>query len=403
MTRRTIRPAVLLAATAALLASAALAGGFGEPGREAARQPGVRGFVATDFDYAYGSDDQATDCPDGLTLGPVDSALALLPPEQRAKAAPANELFAQLAFLTPGVPAKDIPLTHNACTHPAEFPAFTGHRVVEHSGKAQGLDLDGSDGSSVPAGTCAHADFTGADGRRTVDNQLWRAIGCTRGFRKAGDPERNGLAHIRLGGSLVLVEIRGLDDDRNDPEVEVGLYRGGDRAALDANGGVAVGDSLHVDANPKYQARLKGRVENGVLSTDPGRVVLTWDAPFEPPNDLVIEGARLRVELLPDGRAKGVLAGYFPVEAFYRSNIRSMTLPGSLTEGFTCPGMLDTLRRLADGLADPATGKCTAISGAMQIELQPAFVVQDAQTAAGPADAAEGGLMGRLWRKVTGS
>ena len=43
--------------------------------------------------------------------------------------------------------------------------------------------------------------------------------------------------------------------------------------------------------------------------------------------------------------------------------------------GMDCPGYHAALRLLADGMPDPQTGKCTAISVAHHVAAIPAFVV----------------------------
>lgn len=48
---------------------------------------------------------------------------------------------------------------------------------------------------------------------------------------------------------------------------------------------------------------------------------------------------------------------------------------GSATvAGIDCAQQLATARKFADGLRDPKTGKCTAVSSAAQIRAIPAFV-----------------------------
>jgi hypothetical protein len=121
--------------------------------------------------------------------------------------------------------------------------------------------------------------------------------------------------------------------------------------------------------------------------------------------------ARLRATLSEDGKLAGYLAGYSPVDAMYdvafgyRSAVKSgQPAPLSLRSrsangaaavlGYTCHGAYHALQQLADGRADPATGRYTAISTQYRIEALPAFVVDAADTASveqQPAIAAKGG------------
>jgi hypothetical protein len=43
--------------------------------------------------------------------------------------------------------------------------------------------------------------------------------------------------------------------------------------------------------------------------------------------------------------------------------------------GVDCPTFSQAVHRYADGYPDPATGKCTAISTAFDIEAVPAFII----------------------------
>jgi hypothetical protein len=366
------------------------------PTRGAGTQPHTRGYVAADFVWAAYDGDQAVDCPEGLTLSPVDSFIALLPPAERAKVTRPSDLGEQVRMVA-GNRDYQAAQRHNACTNPAEFPAYTGYRTITHRGAALGLDLDGIDASREAAaapGTCAHDDFAGG-----IDNQLWRVMGCVKGLRYGGDALRSAGSFIRQGGSNTLIEITGIDDDRNDPDVTVGLYVGADPVALNAAGEVLPGASLHVRDEPRYQTVLKGRIKDGVLTTDPGTVTTRRDAPFEAPNDLVLQSARLRLELKPDGTASGLLAGYYDVDHFYNGAIRVMTQAGAQSLGYPCQGLLDQMHRLADGHPDPATGKCTAISAAWEVHAVPAFVLKPKPTAAAEAGGGLDGLLRRIGLK----
>lgn len=400
----------LLLGAAVSLTGLALVGGavLAATGKDAATSPRSRGYVAANFVWAAHDGDQATDCPDGLTLSAVDSFIALLPPAVRARTVRPNDLGGQVRMVA-GIPP-DQPRIRNAgndnCTKPDEFPAYTGHQVIKHRGTALGFDIDGQenakDGPAAP-GTCAHDDFTGPKGERGIDNQLWRATGCTKGLRRNGDALAYAPSLIRQGGSNVLIEITGIDDDRNDPEIVVGIYRGGDPVALDAAGEVLPGGSLHVHEDTRYHSFLKGRIQDGVVTTEPGDVTLKRDAPFEPPNDLTLQAARLKFELLPNGRGKGMIGGYYDVEKFYHGAIRVMTMSGVQSLGFSCPGLLDTMRQLADFDRDPETGKCRAISAAWEIDAVPAFIIHKKDQVAKTADAAparEENFVGGMLRRI---
>lgn len=397
----------LLLGTTVALAGLALVGGavLAAASKNAATSPRSRGFVAANYVWAAYDGDQATDCPDGLSLSAVDSFIALLPPAERAKTVRPNDLGGQVRMVAGVKDPNEYrrAVSHNNCTNPKDYPAYTGFKTLNHKGVALGLDLDGQenskDGQAAP-GTCAHDSFQGPNGERGIDNQMWRAMGCTKGLRRDGDALAYAPSLIRQGGSNVLIEITGIDDERNDPEVEVAIYRGGDPVALDAAGEVLPGGSLHVFDDPKYHARLKGRIRDGVVTTDPGEVTLKRDAPFEPPNDLTLKSALLKFELLPNGRGKGLLGGYYDVEKFYDAAIRVMTLAGAQSLGFPCPGLLDQMHKLADGDRDPATGQCRAISAAWEIDAVPAFIIHKRDQVAKTAQIRDESVVGGVLRRI---
>lgn len=408
--QRTARPRLLLGAAVSLTGLALVGGAvLAATGKDAATSPRSRGFVAANYVWAAYDGDQATDCPDGLSLSAVDSFIALLPPAVRAKTVRPNDLGGQVRMVAGVKDPNDYrrAVSHNNCTNPKDYLAYTGFKTLNHKGVALGLDLDGQenskDGQAAP-GTCAHDSFQGPNGERGIDNQMWRAMGCTKGLRRNGDALAYAPSLIRQGGSNVLIEITGIDDERNDPEIVVGIYRGGDPVALDAAGEVLPGGSLHVHEDTRYHSLLKGRIQDGVVTTEPGEVTLKRDAPFEAPNDLTLKSARLKFELMSNGRAKGLLAGYYDVEKFYDAAIRVMTLAGAQSLGFPCPGLLDQMHRLADFDRDPETGKCRAISAAWEIDAVPAFIIhkkeQVAKTADAAAPAREENLVGGMLRRI---
>jgi len=363
--------------------------------KEAATTPRSRGFVLANFTLAAHEGDTKLDCPDGLTLSPIDSFIALLPIEQQARIERPGDLSGQVRMMLGVKDPKALEdranyrrlISHTNCTNPEEFPEYTGHRTVQHRGPAIGLNLDGRENSKskTPApGTCAHDDFTGPSGERGIDNQLWRVLGCVKGTRSDGDILRQDNAHIRQGGPNVLLEITDIDDERNDPEVTVGIYQDADSVRLNASGDVLPGASLQVDPNPKYHAKLKARIENGIVLTEVGTVTLKREGIGRaPPIDLTLTSARLKLELLPNGNTKGILGGYYDIDEFYRAAIGVHTLAGSQVMGYTCPGVLDQMRKLADGDLDPTSGACRSISMAWQLDGVPAFVIH------GPANAAD--------------
>ena len=111
------------------------------------------------------------------------------------------------------------PAGENVCSHPTSFrndPRRLPYRGVS-SKVAYGLNLDGTtDGRATPR-TCVHQKFEGLNGEPVIDNQLYRVSGCSklnRGTEKQTDSYMKAF----------LVELRGVDDLKNDDHIEVGIY-----------------------------------------------------------------------------------------------------------------------------------------------------------------------------------
>ena len=103
-------------------------------------------------------------------------------------------------------------------------------------------------------------------------------------------------------------------------------------------------------------------------------------------SEYYFRSSRLRLELLPDGRARGLFAGYQDVANFYDINGgHRLARSASHFLGFTCPGLYAAAQRMADGHPDPETGACTSLSTALEVEALPAFVIHPEAVAWGEA------------------
>ena len=357
-----------------LLASAAIAA-LVLPAGLAPAQARTLGFIVSNFTHA--SHDGAEDCPDGLNTDARTYYLQHLPPAERAKYDSEEGKKVLGRILSRGANLLDRQ-THNVCTTPTEFmgPEYLdpNFRTITHTGTAPGMNLDNDDGSgAAPANVCRHDNFTSPGGTKGIDNQWWRLMGCVKYYRPGGDIEKTALSIIRNGEVSIMLEVTGVDDMRNDPEVEVGFYSSSEPVQTDGSGAVMSGTSLMVHENKRFHAIARGRIENGVLTTEPADVHLQ-DKALIIDNEWFLKAARLRLEIAPDGTAKGMLAGYYDVETFY-NYIRQSHVATSVNGGYTCPSLYLALHRLADGFPDAKTGECTAISTAFVLEAVPGFVI----------------------------
>jgi hypothetical protein len=234
---------------------------------------------------------------------------------------------------------------------------------------APGFDLDGKEG--------AQSFIDPATGQHGVDNQLFRAFGCIQSHRALPGEIPNFTGAVwdiaRDERPAVLIEIAGIDDDRNDPDVEVGIYVSHDAVHRDASGGVRADTTFRVDPDRRWRNMVHGRIENGVLTTDVMPALTLLGDPYIQA-EYHWKQARLRLELTADGGLKGMIGGYHDwQQIFWRYGEAGWVVEHSAS--VNVPGIYHALKRLADADPDPATGQNRAISTAYHIEAVPALLV----------------------------
>jgi hypothetical protein len=340
---------------------------------------GVMGFAVEGFNPPVVFDKSA--CPDGPVLRLREAYLTTLPQAEAARLRlEANKeewdkRWQAYAFGPSGA---------NICTNPDMFDRPL-HRTVQ-SPNAWGLDLD-----QGAADTCMHEEFTTPTGEKGIDNQEYRAMGCTlewRGLDGLSNDQKTGMQQFFNSGEWTqIILLKGVDNLVNDPQVEVVYANTADRPTLDAQGKWLSGTSFTVDDKaPRARNVLRGRIVDGVLTTEPAdiRLAATWGQGGA--RDLRgqrgqfdYRKARLRLTFQSDGSLTGMLGGYRPVP----DTILSGMLGGAgtaLVAGHDCAAEFKTLTALADGLKDPKTGKCRGISSAQQIRAIPAFITDVPQS-----------------------
>lgn len=379
--------------TIALLGAALIAPSIATSSQQAPRvalRDGTAGFVISHIGLALapgGGGDAG--CPSGVTTG-YDNVGEIFSPRLTG---PEAERPATLEAALPQVFASTTP---NLCQNPElGAPDPRWRSVVGARVPADGIDLDGqnsrANGPAAP-GTCAHADFPGLNGERGIDNQALRVLGCTRAFQST---ERfNGSDAEMLTGSWgILITLAGVDDIRNDADVEVRLLANADPIQLSASRAALSNATYAAEQDPRFRASAHGRIVNGVLTTEP--VDMQWHWIVNSIRlDRILKHARVRLTFQEDGSLDGFLGGYTPVEAAYDANygfrngrdgagepsplrLRTVSSIGQARVlGHTCEGAYYAMHALADGDRDPATGDCTSISTQYRIRAIPAYVVQ---------------------------
>lgn len=348
---------------------------------------GVMGFLIDQFGMRGVQDKDA--CPDGGTMTLREAYLANLPAAERTRLSLKENEAELVRRWQAQVYAPD---GSNMCSQPDRF-----ERPMQPTVKgryAWGFDLDGGKN----ADGCAHEEFQTPTGETGIDNQEYRALGCG-GRPPAGTPiaaqsaadaeaaarqseGARGMNQFMASGEWTqVILLRGVDNLENDPAVEVIYGNTADPPATDGKGRFLPGSSFTIsDKGARHRNVLKGRIVDGVLTTEPADIKLaqTWGQG----GAREIRGARwkytfmrarIRLEFQPDGTIRGMIGGYRPTIEL----ISAPTLGGAgsaTTAGIDCAGTLQAANRLADGMRDPRTGKCTAVSSAYRIGGIPAFV-----------------------------
>ena len=358
---------------------------------------GRAGFVVSHIEYGLTTAEaEAGACPSGLSLN-IEEIFALTP---QGKRLPQESDAAYAERLKVGGRAYSLaPNGQNLCMNPEAGGPDPHFRTVQAGPlKAFGIDLDGGPGP----GTCAHDEFTGMNGESGIDNQFYRVFGCSRSYRSGG--VSNSYAIEMLTGAWgILLTLSGVDDIHNDDSVDVGFFANADPIQLSPGRDPLPYATYLPDPDPGFQSTAHGRIEDGVLTTEP------TDVRFHNVTNSMytvraLRDARLRLTLSENGTMEGYMSGYTPVEALYDTSIgfrNGLTGKGELAPlalragtangaayvlGYTCNGVYHGLYQYADGHPDPETGKCTSISTQYRIQAIPAFVVDGRQEQSGQGE-----------------
>jgi len=338
----------------------------------AAPQGQTRGFFvpATDLGIYYGKLEE--DCPQGTEMTVEAAFLATKTPEERERLLrPDNAREYARGWKEDFITG---PGGENVCNNPKSFlndPRHPPYRGVQGT-VAYGMNLDGTADGRPTSKSCGHQKFSGVNGEPGVDNQLYRAIGCS----KYRSPIPQVHPHIYM--DPFLIQIRGLDDLRDDDHVDVAISSPGDAALEGSDGNPLPNQTIAVAENPRWSATTRGRIVNGQLTTDviPAMylrwVLPTWGALGE--TETEFHDVRFRISIGADGGVKGQMASYRPVENIFT---RGRCCKGTAsTANNDCASEHKTLVMMADGYPDPATGQCTMISSAAYFTGIPVFIAQ---------------------------
>ena len=356
-------------------------------------QGGEAGFVVSHIKYAMAEDaDVNGACPHGMVTGYKSEEEAFVGvPRLTRKSGESTEEFRQRSS---GLLAQ----AKNLCLNPELGKPDPKYYVVSNPNvKVWGIDLDGADSSrsdGPAAGRCAHSDFAGMNGERGVDNQFYRIMGCQAQWQSSGN-NQSFEEEMLTGAWGILVRLRGVDDIVDDDDVEVDIFSNADPIMLSPGREPLEYATYSIDQDPAYQFKARGRIRNGVLTTEPVDMKFHWvinSMRLERP----LKASRLQVNLSAEGRLEGYMSGYTPVEDLYDywfgfrngkdgsgelaplSRRAGSALGKAQVQGYKCEGVYFALKKYADGDPDPETGECTSISTQYVIKAIPAFVEETA-------------------------
>ena len=325
------------------------------------------GYVLTNKSWAvYQTPDGKTECPAGLNDGPREQFKALYPDDGKQRTLLETHLAREADIWFPN---ENEPETDKG---PLPFRYAAGKMAL-------GLNLDGKIGSK---------DFSGPRGDTGIDNELYRVLGCVPGFR--GPDGANYFFENdymqRYIFNRVLLEITDVDDLTNDNDVTVTTYRGLDGLLTSANGkDFIAGGTQRIDDRwgKRYIHRLKGKIVDGVLTTEASDIKLPWALTFDTNPDQGFKQAKFQLRLT-ENSAEGLLGGYVDVKDWqHRFTINWSTHHSSYGQ-MSIPSITRATRKLADAYPGP-DGKMTAISAAAEMKFAQAFILHPEKSVADAA------------------
>ena len=333
----------------------------------------IKGFVVSWFNVAEYADPQSRDCPHGVNDGPeiyYRKELSAIGMSHAAVEKYINDFLdmskfrqtipiAQMRGRINGKPA-------DAYAIPTSVP--DPHLKLVEGPMGYGFNLDGK---------VKKADFTDPEtGEKGVDNQLYRVIGCINELKTHTLTDRPPL-QLNYWNVLYeqmpawLVEISGIDDPKNNPDVTVTITRAFESPTKDSGGNVETDLTFTSDPNPRWHNVVHGTMKDGLITTDQFDMNMLGD-PFWI-QEFHFKNAKMRLRITADGNLRGFVGGYHPWFPFYWQ-YGSEGWGVDATNNVDLPGFYYALKNAADADPDPRTGENRMISSAWLLEAVPAFV-----------------------------
>jgi len=224
------------------------------------------------------------------------------------------------------------------------------------------------------------ADFVSPDGEKGIDNNLYRAWGCDAPWRGNGNATLDLRANDKMQEGLytMVLRVSGNQDPMNDSDAVVEIGYSPDKIVKDARGGIAVDYSYRILQSAQY-TRLKAKIKNGVVETEQVEHLHTpriaWF--YDQTGDTNFTKGKIKLNIAPDGLSgTGLIGGYRNWRELYTEN--TFAQDGGqqgIREHEDHVSLYYALRRNADGMPNPKTGKNDGISSVYRIKMSSAYVV----------------------------
>jgi hypothetical protein len=361
----------------------------------AAAAPWVTGYVVSFYDPAFRYGGRADysrgreiepgiDCPHGSTTHfaipeQVAETLSLVPwrtPEEVHALAnpPADDVNRERAgvyYSTWRAASAYRGYNRDIQTYINPFAAEDPGQPQVTSRIGEGFNLDGKIKSN---------DFVSPDGEKGIDNQLYRAWGCDAPWRGANG---NGTLVLRSNDKMleglytIVIRLSGKQDPMNDDDATLEIGYSPDQIMKDARGNVGTDYSYRILDSEQY-TKLKAKIKDGVVETEQAAEIhmpqIAWF--YNQQRDAFFRQGKIRVVPNSDGTAAGLVGGYRDWRDLYAQNVfaQSGGVQG-VREHEDHVALYYALRRNADGMFNPETGRYDGISTAYRMQLTPVFVV----------------------------
>ena len=240
-------------------------------------------------------------------------------------------------------------------------------RVDPMNGTAPGFDLDGKVSDGTDAASCLKKDFVGPFGEKGIDNQLASLIPDV---EKVLGNTVDGLIQgaIDNGDLLILLEVGGAPDLRNDDCADLTVKIGQGRPTLGTDGVIEAYQTFDLDPTGEVSHGTGGKIESGILTIGPFELAIPI-AIFDVSFTLHVHDAVFRMRVTgEDGEVRsGYLGG-----GVVPQEILDGVGQGAGVDQYI-PVLSIVLNNSTD-LAVDAEGTCTQLSAALEIHATEAFV-----------------------------